>query len=147
MIEMNEEKHQIDILDTAGQEEYMRDHYYRLGEGFLIVFAITMRDTFKDVLKFIDHIKLVKQEEKVPIIVVGSKSDLESEREISSQEAKSFCDKVELPYFETSAKTRWNVDQVFHELISQVNKIKVETEESENKKLKKKKKKVTCTIL
>ncbi len=40
---MDAEKCQLDILDTAGQEEYMRDNYYRLGEGFLIVYSITMR--------------------------------------------------------------------------------------------------------
>lgn len=41
--QVDAEKCQLDILDTAGQEEYMRDNYYRLGEGFLIVYSITMR--------------------------------------------------------------------------------------------------------
>jgi GTPase SAR1 family protein len=54
----------------------MRDNYYRLGEGFLIVYSITMRDTFTDVNRFHDHILSVKGVEDVPLIVVGSKCDL-----------------------------------------------------------------------
>ena len=40
---------QIDILDTAGQEDYaaIRDNYFRSGEGFLCVFSITEDDSFQ----------------------------------------------------------------------------------------------------
>ena len=40
---------QIDILDTAGQEDYaaIRDNYFRSGEGFLCVFSITEEDSFQ----------------------------------------------------------------------------------------------------
>jgi hypothetical protein len=41
----------------------MRDNYYRLGEGFLIVYSITMRDTFRSVNRFYDHIMQVKGKE------------------------------------------------------------------------------------
>lgn len=42
------EEVQIDILDTAGQEDYaaIRDNYFRSGEGFLCVFSITDTDSF-----------------------------------------------------------------------------------------------------
>jgi GTPase SAR1 family protein len=60
----------------------MRDNYYRLGEGFLIVYSITMRDTFTDVNRFHDHILSVKGVEDVPLIVVGSKCDLDGDREV-----------------------------------------------------------------
>ena len=44
----------LDILDTAGQEEYaaMRDGYMRSGQGFLIVYSITSRATFEEVAVF-----------------------------------------------------------------------------------------------
>ena len=45
------------ILEFFSQ---MRDNYYRLGEGFLIVYSITMRDTFVSVNRFYDHILQVK---------------------------------------------------------------------------------------
>ena len=121
----------MDILDTAGQEEYMRDNYYRLGEGFLIVYSITMRDTFTDVNRFYDHIKSIKEEDNVPIIVVGSKCDLEGDREVQTTEGKSLGEKFKVPFFETSAKTRVNVDEVFFELVRKVKKYKDESNEVE----------------
>jgi len=125
IIEVDGEKCQLDILDTAGQEEYMRDNYYRLGEGFLIVYSITMRDTFSDVNRFYDHIKSVKEEEEVPLIVVGSKCDLDGDREVPTSEGKTLAEKFGVPFFETSAKTRVNVDEVFFELVRLVKKYKL----------------------
>ncbi len=66
----------------------MRDNYYRLGEGFLIVYSITMRDTFTDVNRFHDHILSVKGVEDVPLIVVGSKCDLDGDREVWKKRKK-----------------------------------------------------------
>eukprot|EP01099_Mayorella_cantabrigiensis_P006020 TRINITY_DN4948_c0_g1_i1.p1 TRINITY_DN4948_c0_g1~~TRINITY_DN4948_c0_g1_i1.p1 ORF type:complete len:144 (-),score=19.61 TRINITY_DN4948_c0_g1_i1:188-619(-) len=88
IIEVDGEKCQLDILDTAGQEEYMRDNYYRLGEGFLCVYSITMRDTFTAVNRFHQHILQVKLKEEVPLILVGSKCDLESDREVTKDEGQ-----------------------------------------------------------
>ena len=65
IIDVDGEKCQLDILDTAGQEEYMRDNYYRLGEGFLCVYSITMRDTFVATSRFYDHILAVKGKNEV----------------------------------------------------------------------------------
>ena len=44
----------LDILDTAGQEEYsaMRDQYMRTGEGFLCVFAINHVKSFEDIHQY-----------------------------------------------------------------------------------------------
>lgn len=44
----------LDILDTAGQEEYsaMRDQYMRTGEGFLCVFAINNTKSFEDIHQY-----------------------------------------------------------------------------------------------
>jgi len=117
IIEIDGEKCQLDILDTAGQEEYMRDNYYKLGEGFLCVYSITMRDTFNAVNRFHDHIVQVKQTKEVPMILVGSKGDLEQDREVTKDEGKALADKFSCPFFETSAKTRVNVDEVFEELV------------------------------
>jgi len=111
------EKCQLDILDTAGQEEYMRDNYYRLGEGFLIVYSIIERTTFDAASRFYDHILQVKGKDEVPIILVGSKCDLESDRDVPKAEGEALAQKWGCPFFETSSKTRVNVDEVFTELV------------------------------
>ena len=60
----------LDILDTAGQEEYsaMRDQYMRTGEGFLCVFAIDNMKSFEDVESYRGQIRRVKDADDIPMI-------------------------------------------------------------------------------
>ena len=60
----------LDILDTAGQEEYsaMRDQYMRTGEGFLCVFAIDNMKSFEDIESYRGQIRRVKDEDDIPMI-------------------------------------------------------------------------------
>jgi GTPase SAR1 family protein len=77
----------LDVLDTAGQEEYsaMREQYMRTGEGFLLVYSITSRQSFEEILTFEQQILRVKDKDYFPMIVVGNKADLEGEREVSTE--------------------------------------------------------------
>ena len=76
-----------------------------------------MRDTFVATNRFYDHILQVKGKDEVPLILVGSKCDLEGDREMSKTEGQELAQKWGCPFFETSAKTRINVDEVFTELV------------------------------
>ncbi|XP_016349678.1 ras-related protein ralB-A-like, partial [Sinocyclocheilus anshuiensis] len=108
------EEVQIDILDTAGQEDYaaIRDNYFRSGEGFLLVFSITEPESFSATSDFREQILRVKAEEdKIPLLLVGNKSDLEDRRQLSADEARTKADEWSVQYVETSAKTRANVDK------------------------------------
>lgn len=64
----------LDILDTAGQEEYsaMRDQYMRTGEGFLLVFAVNNAKSFDDISSYREQIKRVKDAEEVRRFVIFS---------------------------------------------------------------------------
>jgi small GTP-binding protein len=108
------EEVQIDILDTAGQEDYaaIRDNYFRSGEGFLLVFSITEHESFDVLDEFREQILRVKNAEDVPLILIGNKSDLQSNRQVRKEEASEKANKWGKPYIETSAKTRENVDKV-----------------------------------
>ena len=79
----------LDILDTAGQEEYsaMRDQYMRTGEGFLIVFAVNNAKSFEDITQYREQIKRVKDAEEVPMVMVGNKCDLPN-RDVDMQQAR-----------------------------------------------------------
>ncbi|XP_011995620.2 ras-related protein Ral-B isoform X2 [Ovis aries] len=108
------EEVQIDILDTAGQEDYaaIRDNYFRSGEGFLLVFSITEHESFTATAEFREQILRVKAEEdKIPLLVVGNKSDLEERRQVLVEEARAKAEEWGVQYVETSAKTRANVDK------------------------------------
>ena len=77
----------LDVLDTAGQEEYsaMREQYMRTGEGFLLVYSINNRQSFEEIKTFQQQILRVKDKDYFPIIVVGNKCDLENERKVSRE--------------------------------------------------------------
>lgn len=125
---------QIDILDTAGQEDYaaIRDNYFRSGEGFLLVFSITEQESFSSTADFREQILRVKEEEMIPLLVVGNKCDLEDRRQVSSEEAAAKALEWGVPYVETSAKTRANVDKVFFDLMREVRKKKMSETKDKN---------------
>ena len=134
----------LNILDTPGQEEYsaMRDQYMRTGQGFLLVYAIISRDSFDEINRFRDQILRVKDADRVPMVLAGNKSDLESDRQISAQEGQEAAKKFGCPFLETSAKTRINVDDAFFNLVRE---IRFMTAEPDSKPAGKKKK--LCTLL
>ncbi|XP_010004650.1 PREDICTED: ras-related protein Rap-2a-like [Chaetura pelagica] len=59
--------------------------------------------------------------EKVPVILVGNKVDLESEREVSSSEGRALAEEWGCPFMETSAKSKTMVDELFAEIVRQMN--------------------------
>jgi len=144
------EEVQIDILDTAGQEDYaaIRDNYFRSGEGFLCVFSITEDDSFQATQEFREQILRVKGDDTIPFILVGNKSDLTDRRAVPIQNARAQSDDWKVPYVETSAKTRENVDKVFFDLMREIRARKMDTEgNNPEKKGKSTRKKIKCTIL
>eukprot|EP00026_Physarum_polycephalum_P001882 Phypoly_transcript_01885.p1 GENE.Phypoly_transcript_01885~~Phypoly_transcript_01885.p1 ORF type:complete len:979 (+),score=188.07 Phypoly_transcript_01885:120-3056(+) len=112
----------LDILDTAGQEEYsaMRDQYYRTGQGFLLVYSITSRSSFDEARYIHEQILRVKDSDSVPIILVGNKIDLDSERQVSSREGQDLARALGCSFIETSAKTRMNVEEAFFDLVREI---------------------------
>lgn len=147
------EEVQIDILDTAGQEDYaaIRDNYFRAGEGFLCVFSITENESFQESQEFREHIIRVKSDESIPFILVGNKCDLTEKRKVRADEAQARADQWKVPYVETSAKTRENVDKVFFDLMREIRSRKVDQDGSKkdgNKDGRRKKRlKDICAIL
>ena len=77
----------LDLLDTAGQEEYsaMREQYMRTGEGFLIVYSIDSRASFEEIQQYQQQILRVKDKDYFPMILVANKCDLEHERQVPTQ--------------------------------------------------------------
>ncbi|KAL6072109.1 Ras GTPase [Balamuthia mandrillaris] len=112
----------LDILDTAGQEEYgaMRDQYMRTGQGFLLVYDITERSTFEEVPIFKEQILRATDKERVPLTIVGNKCDLENRRAVSTFEGSELAKSMGARFVETSAKGRVNVNEAFFELVREV---------------------------
>ncbi|XP_076139248.1 ras-related protein Ral-B-like [Alosa pseudoharengus] len=143
---------QIDILDTAGQEDYaaIRDNYFRSGEGFLLVFSITELESFTASSEFREQILRVKPDaESIPLLLVGNKSDLEDRRQVAANDARAKAEQWGVQYVETSAKTRAYVDKVFFDLMREVRAKKLSENKEKNGKGGKSKKSVKerCLLL
>ncbi|KAA8904991.1 ras-like protein [Sphaerosporella brunnea] len=112
----------LDVLDTAGQEEYsaMREQYMRTGEGFLLVYSITSRTSFVEIATFQQQILRVKDKDYFPVIVVGNKCDLDMDRAVSQQEGRDLANHFSCRFIETSAKARINVDEAFYNLVREI---------------------------
>eukprot|EP01103_Thecamoeba_quadrilineata_P005667 TRINITY_DN15438_c0_g1_i1.p1 TRINITY_DN15438_c0_g1~~TRINITY_DN15438_c0_g1_i1.p1 ORF type:complete len:190 (-),score=40.12 TRINITY_DN15438_c0_g1_i1:115-684(-) len=131
----------LDIFDTAGQEDFsaVRDQYMRTGDGFLCVYSIILSPSFASVRNFHDHILRVKDKDELPFILVGNKADLESERVVSKSEGEKLSQELNCRFMETSAKTRQNVCEIFHELVREIKKWRAKYQDEEVIPIKKKK--------
>merc|ERR1712072_1425484 len=96
--------------------------------------------------EFREHIIRVKSDESIPFILVGNKCDLNEKRKVSEGEARARAESWRVPYVETSAKTRENVDKVFFDLMREIRSRKV-SDDSQGKTDKVKNKKKKCCIL
>lgn len=136
----------LDILDTAGQEEFsaMREQYMRSGMGFLLVYSVTDRSSFDEIYKFHKQILRVKDRDEFPMILVGNKADLEHQRQVTQEEGQELAKQLKITYIEASAKLRMNVDQAFYELVRKVRLFELNERPPVKTKQKSKKK---CTIL
>lgn len=135
----------LEVLDTAGQEEYtaLRDQWIRDGEGFLIVYSVASRDTFDRVESILRRVRRVKEDAAslsvtgyspyaspttpssaasragagLPIVIIGNKRDLPHEREVMPEEGQRLAQRLGCEFYETSAKTGYNVDNAFKSVV------------------------------
>ena len=136
-------------MDTAGQEDYaaIRDNYIRSGEGFLCVFSICEPESFSATSELREQILRVKTEDSVPFILIGNKADLEEKRQVTNEEAESTGNEWNVPYIETSAKTKMNVEKAFFDLMRMIKSRKTDESSKPGAKKKGKTKKRRCVIL
>ncbi|CAK7564180.1 MAG: Ras-related protein rsr1 [Sporothrix epigloea] len=112
----------LEILDTAGTEQFvaMRDLYMKTGQGFLLVFSITSPSSLSEIDTLREEIIRIKDDENTPMVIIGNKADLEDQRAVSRSKAFSLSQQWNAPYYESSARTRTNVDEVFIDLCRQM---------------------------
>ena len=114
--------YRIQIWDTAGAENFrsITRAYYKNTVCAFIVYDITKRETFENVQVWLDDIKN-QCPQTVLLVLVGNKLDLENERQISYEEGESFAQKNNMYFFETSAKTGVNIENLFLKSVETIN--------------------------
>ena len=109
------------IWDTAGQERYkaITSAYYKGAKGAFVVYDITRKESFENVSKWAEQLKSTA-DKNLTIIIVGNKTDLEDQRQVTSEEGQNKANSLESAFIETSAASGSNLDKAFEMMINEV---------------------------
>eukprot|EP00484_Ammonia_sp_Unknown_P024686 CAMPEP_0197031198 /NCGR_PEP_ID=MMETSP1384-20130603/10274_1 /TAXON_ID=29189 /ORGANISM="Ammonia sp." /LENGTH=864 /DNA_ID=CAMNT_0042460693 /DNA_START=14 /DNA_END=2608 /DNA_ORIENTATION=- len=115
-VTVNDQSALLEILDTAGQKDFwsMQEQWIRDSQIFILVYSICSREGFKIVDQLRNTVFSVKGTDKVPIVLVGTQSDLASERVVGRDEAQQKATAWDCEYIEVSAKTREHLEELFN---------------------------------
>ncbi|KAM9723287.1 ras-related protein Rab-25-like [Menidia menidia] len=111
------------IWDTAGLERYraITSAYYRGAVGALLVYDVTKQPTYQGAERWLKEL-YEHADPHIVVMLVGNKTDLETERAIPTEEAKDFADRRGLMFLETSALESTNVEAAFNSVLAEIQK-------------------------
>ncbi|KAK2495452.1 hypothetical protein MC885_009641 [Smutsia gigantea] len=112
----------LQLWDTAGQERFrcITRSFYRNVVGVLLVFDVTNRKSFEHIRDWHQEVMATQGPDKAIFLLVGHKSDLQSTRCVSAQEAEELAASLGMAFMETSAKNNCNVDLAFDTLVDAI---------------------------
>ncbi|NWV61084.1 RAB17 protein, partial [Malurus elegans] len=122
-LNLDEATVKLEIWDTAGQEKYQSvcHLYYRDAHTALLVYDIANKQTFSRAKVWLEELEKRFLPDEVVIALVGNKTDLGAEREVTTEDGEEFARTKGLLFMETSAKSNYQVNDVFmavvHELL------------------------------
>ena len=113
-VQIRNKIYRIQIWDTAGQENFrsITRAYYKNSVCALVVYDISSRDSFNNVSTWIEDCKN-QSPKTIFMVLVGNKSDLNDRRQVNTEEGQELAEKYGMLFFETSAKSGENVEDVF----------------------------------
>ena len=114
---------QLKFWDTAGQEQFdaISKIYYQNAVGALLVYDVTIFETFQKVEKWVNTLQEVVGKD-ITFLIAGNKFDLADKQSLEkhSSSIDSYCNKEHCKHIYTSAKTGYQVDEAFESLINSV---------------------------
>ncbi|CAG8509059.1 4736_t:CDS:2 [Paraglomus occultum] len=114
----------LELLDTAGNERFAdrRDLHLKQGEGFILVFSITDQRSINELAALREQILRVKNTDRVPMVLVGNKCDMEDDRAVTREQGRALSEGWgNCAFYEASARQRANIDEIFYDVIRQIN--------------------------
>mmetsp|Transcript_13894 Transcript_13894/g.50609 ORF Transcript_13894/g.50609 Transcript_13894/m.50609 type:complete len:217 (+) Transcript_13894:256-906(+) len=131
-VELDGKRVKLQIWDTAGQERFrtITTAYYRGAMGILLVYDVTDESSFNNIRNWMRNIEQ-HAADNVNKILVGNKCDMdESKRAVPTSRGQALADEFNIPFFETSAKSNINVENVFKTIAREIKQRLVETSAS-----------------
>uniref|UniRef100_A0A8D8UYS2 small monomeric GTPase n=1 Tax=Cacopsylla melanoneura TaxID=428564 RepID=A0A8D8UYS2_9HEMI len=122
LIELDGEICRLEILDTAGAEQFhaMRDQYISNNQGFVLVYSIMDMMSFDHMRVLRQQITRIKDTCQVPMVLVGNKCDVEEDRVVSRAQGVSQAEEFGCSFYESSAKMKIHVNDIFYDLVNQI---------------------------
>jgi small GTP-binding protein len=117
-VKVEDQNIKLQIWDTCGQEVYrsLISSFYRSASLAIIVYSIDSEESFSNIEKWLNDIKS-QSNPNIKIFLIGNKADLEDKRQVTKENGENFFKQNKLSFFtETSAKTGFNVQNVFIEV-------------------------------
>ncbi|CAD8184873.1 unnamed protein product [Paramecium pentaurelia] len=120
-LEFNDKSIKLQIWDTAGQERFMTivQSYFQGANGIFIIYDITNRESFNDIWKWLEQADKYAKPDVLKMLV-GNKSDLNGQREVTVEEGQKFANSKGMFFIETSAKEGFNVEQAIKNFLLEV---------------------------
>ena len=114
----------VQLWDTAGQEKYrtIAKNYFKGSHGILLLYDVTKVNSFENVREWIRDIK-EEVSEKAILFLIGNKIDMEDKRKVSKEKGVELAEEYKIPFFEASAKSGENVDEVFKALYKKISEV------------------------
>ena len=104
-VQVDKKSIKAQIWDTAGQERFksFSSAYYNGSHGAIIVYDITNKDSFENVKSWVQELKTHLEFEKLVVMLIGNKSDLEDKRAVTEEQGRNLSESIEAFFMETSA--------------------------------------------
>lgn len=119
-IQYNEKQHYLRIHDTCSGLDLGKSFFIEQSNAFICVYSIDSRDSFDKICTIREEILRIKDHDKVPMVLVGNKIDLNEKRQVATEEGRELAKHFNIPFYETSAKTNINIEDTFFECIQVV---------------------------
>ena len=120
-VEIKNKTYRIQIWDTSGQERLrpVRINYYKNSACAIVVYDISNRVSFNNAKTWIEECRN-RTSKTTFMVLVGNKSDLADKRQVSIEEGQELAEKYEMKFYETSAKTGKNVNDIFYDSVDEI---------------------------
>ncbi|GAA5909696.1 hypothetical protein JCM6882_008467 [Rhodosporidiobolus microsporus] len=114
----------LDIIDTAGQDEFsILSSRHAVGlHGWILIYSVTSRSSFEICSIIREKILGYTGRDNVPIVLVGNKSDLAVQRQVTKEEGAALAASWGAAFTESSARTAENVGKIFEQTIAEIEK-------------------------
>ncbi|XP_032260558.1 ras-related protein Rap-2a-like [Phoca vitulina] len=122
VIEVNAAPALLEIVDTVGAEHLvtLKDLYIKNSDGFVVLYSVCSEASFEAVRPLRERMGRLRGPKAVPLVLVGTKADLDAERQVLTARGRALAREWRCPFLEVTAKSKLMVDQVFTQVVREM---------------------------